>query len=153
LNLRALGLAHLLHHDLLGLLRGDAAEGHRFHRLLDVSARLGLRIDVERVLEAQLAIRRLQLGGVIGKHLPAAERVVITGPAVDRDAHVPFLAVLLARGRSQRRLERLEDDFLVDALLVRDGIDHHQDLFVHRLFPRGFGLRHSGARRVLPTSA
>ena len=44
-DLRALGLAHLLHHDLLGLLRGDAAEGHRFHRLLDESARLGILAD------------------------------------------------------------------------------------------------------------
>ena len=55
--------------------------------------------------------------------------------------------------RQVRCLQRLEDDFLVDALLVRDRIDNHQDLFVHRLFPRGFWRDQSGARRVLPTSA
>ena len=42
-HLRALRFAHLLHDDLLGLLRGDAPEGHRLHRLLDVAAGLGLR--------------------------------------------------------------------------------------------------------------
>jgi len=31
------------------------------------------------------------------------------------DAHVDFLAVLLARGGRERGFERLEDDFLVDA--------------------------------------
>ena len=59
-HLRALGLAHLLHDDLLGLLRGDAAERHRFHRLLDEAADFGALVHVERVLEAQLALRHLQ---------------------------------------------------------------------------------------------
>jgi hypothetical protein len=89
-----------------------------------------LRVDVERVFQAQLALRHFQLGGVVGEHLPAAEGVVVAALAVDGDAHVPFLAVLLAGGGRQRRFERLEDDFLVDALLVRDGVDHHQNFFV-----------------------
>ena len=133
-HLRALGLAHLLHDDLLGLLRGDAAEGHRLHRLLDEAADLGLRIDLVRVLEAQLALRHLELRGVVGEHLPAAEGLVVAALAVDGDAHVPLLAVLLAGSRGQRRLERLEDHFLVDALLVGDGIDHHQDFLVHTVY-------------------
>ena len=41
-DLRAFGLAHFLHDDLLGLLRGDAAEGHRFHRLLRRTRRFRL---------------------------------------------------------------------------------------------------------------
>ena len=45
-HLRALGLAHLLHDDLLGLLGGDAAEGHRLHRLLDEAADLDVRVEV-----------------------------------------------------------------------------------------------------------
>ena len=60
-DLRTLGLAHLLHDDLLGLLRGDAAEGHRFHRLFDEAADLGVLVDVERVFEAQLALRHFHL--------------------------------------------------------------------------------------------
>jgi hypothetical protein len=39
--------------------------------------------------------------------------------------------VLLARGGGERRLERLEDHFLLDALLVGDGVDDHQDFLVH----------------------
>ena len=132
-HLGTLGFAHFLHDDLLGLLRGDAAERHRFHGLFDETADFGFLVDVERVFEAQLALRHFHLRGIVGKHLPAAERVVVAGLAVDGDAHVPFFAVFLARGRSQRRLERVEDDFLVDALLVRDGIDNQQNFFVHGL--------------------
>ena len=130
-HLGALGLAHLLHDDLLGLLRGDAAEGHRLDRLLDEAADLRLGIDVERILEAQLTLGHLQLLGVVGKYLPAAEGLVVAALAVDRDARVPLLAVLLAGRGRQRRFERLEDDFLIDALLVGDGIDHHQYFLVH----------------------
>ena len=133
-DLRALCLAHLLHHDLLGLLGSDAAEGHRLHRLLDESARLGILAQIERVIETQLAIGILELGGIVGEHLPATEGVVVAGLAVDGDAHVPFLAMLLARGRCERRFQRFEDDFLVDALLVGDGIDDHQNFFVHHFF-------------------
>ena len=84
-----------------------------------------------------------QLRRIVGEHFPAAESLVVAGLAVDGDAHVPLLAVFLARGRGQRRFERLEDDFLVDALLVRDGIDHQQDFFVHRFYLHGLS-GHSG---------
>ena len=130
-HLRALGLAHLLHDHLLGLLRGDAAEGHRLHRLLDVAADFRLRIDLERILEPQLALGDLELLGVVGEHLPAAEGLVVAALAIDGDARIPLLAVLLAGGGRERSLERLEDHFLVDALLVGDGIDHHQNFLVH----------------------
>src|SRR6266436_2840776 len=85
-DLGALGFAHLLHDHLLGLLGRDAPEGHRLDRLLDVAAHFRLRVEVQRILEAQLALRDL---------------------------------------------ECLEDHFLVDALLVGYGIDHHQNFFVH----------------------
>ena len=107
---------------------------------LDVTARLRIRRHVERVLEPQLLLRELELGRIVGEHLPAPERVVVAGLAVDRDADVDVLAVLLARGGRERCLERLEDDLLVDALLVGDGVDDHQDLFVHRASSRLAGL-------------
>jgi hypothetical protein len=135
-HLRAFGFAHLLHDDLLGLLRGDTAEGHRFHGFFDEAADFRGLVHVQRVFEAQLALRRFHFARVVGEHLPAAERVVVTRLAVDRNAHFPVFAVLLARGRRQRRLERAEDDFLVDALLVRNCVDHQQDFFVHLMASR-----------------
>ena len=131
-DLRAFCLAHFLHDDLLRGLRRDAAERNRLERHFDVTTRLGFRRDVEGVLEAQLLVRELEFGRVVGKDLPALERVVVTRLAVDRNAHVDFFAVLLARGGRERGFECLEDDVLLDALLVRDGIHDHQDLFVHR---------------------
>src|SRR6185437_1316288 len=130
-DLLALRLAHFLHDDLLGLLRGDAAERHRLHRLLDIAADFDLGVDLVRVVQAQLALRGLELRRVVGKHLPAAKSLVIAALAVDGDARIPLFAVLLAGSRGQSRLERLENHFLVDALLVGDGIDDHQDFLVH----------------------
>ena len=59
-HLCALGLAHFLHDDLLGLLGGDAAEGHGFHGFLDEAADFGALVEVERVFEAQLALRNFE---------------------------------------------------------------------------------------------
>src|SRR6185437_8110988 len=130
-DLLALRLAHLLHDDLLGLLGGNAAEGHRLHRLLDEAADLGLRVELVRILHAQLPLRRLELRRVVRKHLPTAKRLVVPALAVDGHAGIPLLAVLLAGSRSQSRFERLEDYLLVDAFLVGDCIDDHQDFLVH----------------------
>src|SRR5690606_20371956 len=99
------------------------------------AADLRLRIDLARVLEPQLALRRRQLGGIVGEHLPAAKRLVIAGLAIDHDPHVQLLAVLLAGGGRERGFERLEYDFFVHAFLVRDGVDHHQDFLVHCTVP------------------
>ena len=86
---------------------------------------------VHGIVEAQLALRELEFGGVVGEDLPAAERLVLAGLAVDLDAHVDVVAVLAPRRGCKRRLERLEDDLACDALLVGDGLDDFQDLLVH----------------------
>ena len=131
-DLRTLGLAHLLHDDLLGGLRGDASESDGFHRHFDIAADFRVLRDVERVLEPQLAIGKFELGGIVREHFPASPRVVVAALAVDGDAHVDALAVTFARRGSQRCFERFENDFLVDALLVGHRVDHHQNLFIHR---------------------
>src|SRR5437660_702733 len=95
------------------------------------AARFSLGIEVERVLEPQLVLGHLELLGVVGEHLPAPEGLVVAALAVDGDAHVPLLAVFLAGRGRERGFERLEDHFLVDALLVGDGVHHHQDFLVH----------------------
>ena len=51
----ALGLAHLLHDDLLGRLRGDAAEIHRRQLLGDEVADLGVRVALARRGQRDLA--------------------------------------------------------------------------------------------------
>src|SRR5690606_34696413 len=130
-DLLALGLAHLLHNDLLRGLRGDAPELDRLHRLLDVAARLGVRIDLERVLEPELPRGLLELGRIVREDLPAPKSLVLAGGPIDRHAHVDILAVPLASRGRERRFDGLEDHALVDALLVRNGVGHHQDLFVH----------------------
>ena len=130
-HLRALGFANLLHDHLLGGLRQNASEGHRFHRLFDEAARFDVFVDVAGIVQAQFALGHFEFGRVVRKHLPAAERVVAAGLAVDRDAHVELLAVLFAGRGCQRGFERVEDNFLVDALLVGNRVDGHQNFFVH----------------------
>src|SRR5690606_26921623 len=106
----------------------------------------------ERVFEAQLALRHFHLARIVGEYLPAAERVVVAGLAVDGDAHVPFLAVFLAGSRGERGFERAEDDLLVDAFLVRHGIDNQQNLFIHTSASGALsnGLRQREARTLSP---
>src|SRR5688572_2380891 len=130
-DLLAFGLAHFLHDDLLRGLRRDAAELHGLHRLLDESTDLGFRIDVERVLEPQLARRFLDLARVVGEHFPAPKRLVAAVRAVDRNAHVDVVAVTFPRGGRERRLDGFENHRLLDALLVRDRVHYQQNFFTH----------------------
>src|SRR6056297_1040886 len=74
-HLGALGLPHLLHHDLLRSLGHDAARGRDVQGLLDIAADLCVRVHVQRVLQAELAARRLQLGGIVREDLPAPEEI------------------------------------------------------------------------------
>ena len=81
----------------------------------------GVRIDIDSIDHPQFAIRRLKLRRIVGKNFPAAERVVFTGLAINRDAYVCFfIAIPLARSHRQRGLHGLEDDGFIDAFLVRD---------------------------------
>src|SRR6185295_7887175 len=90
-HLGTLGLAHLLHDDLLRGLRGDAAESDRLHRHFDELTRLRVLPDVGCVLEPELTLRKFQLRGIVREHLPAAERIVVAGLAVDRHTRVHVL--------------------------------------------------------------
>jgi hypothetical protein len=123
-DLLTLGLAHFLHDDLLRRLRRNASELHRLHRLLDEPADLGFRIQVERVLEPQLASRLLDLARIVGEYLPAAKRLVAATGPVDSDAHLDVVAVAFPRGRRERRLDRFENDRLLDTFFVRDRVNN-----------------------------
>src|SRR6185369_9749504 len=120
-----------LNNDLLRLLCSNTSERHGLHGLLDEGADLHGGIDVMAVVQAHLALRDFELLGIVGENLPAAKCLVVAALAVDRDTHIPFFPMLLASGRRECGFEGLEDDFFVDALLVRDGINHHQNFLVH----------------------
>ena len=130
-HLRALGFAHALHDDLLGGLRGDAAELGVLDLFLDVFADLGVGALVDRVHQADLPVRRLHLD-VVGDDFPAAEGLVFAGLAIDGHADVRVLVRIALLGRrGQRRFHRLENDVARDALLVGDRIHHQQQFFAH----------------------
>jgi len=130
-HLRALGFAHALHDDLLGGLRGDAPEFGVLDLLFDVVADLGVLALVDRIHQAQLAVRRFH-HHVVGHHFPAAEGFVaaVLGIDLDADQHV-LLGIALLRRRRQRRFHRFEDHRLRDALLGGDRIDDLQQFLAH----------------------
>ena len=126
-DLLALGVADALQDHLLGGLRADAAELDVRDRLLDDVVDLGVGLAaVLRLLDRQ-HLRGVPVGRVVGQHLPAAERLVGAGVAVDRHAHVDVLGVLFLGRRGERHLERAEDDVARDVLLARQHVhQHHQ---------------------------
>ena len=132
-NLLALRLAHLLHDDLLGGLRGDAAEHDRLERRFDEFTELDVRLLRARLGQLDLTVGELDRFGFVGNHFPATEGVVGSGVAVNDDARVGVALVAFARGGSERGLERLENDFLVHALFARHGIDNHQYFITYHL--------------------
>src|SRR5690606_17296435 len=113
-----LGLAHLLHDDLLGRLRGDAAEIHRRQLLGDEVADLGVGIALARRGQGDLAAVVLDLLN----HFHKALQLHLAGVRVDVGADVGLLAVTRARRLLDRVRHRGDHDSLVDRLLTRDRI-------------------------------
>ena len=111
----ALGLAHLLHDDLLGVLGGDAAEVERRQRLGDEVADLGLGVAALRILERDL--RGVVLDGLDDGQHPRQPR--LAGLGVDLAADVVLRSVARLRGLLDRVLHGLDDDLAVDRLLAR----------------------------------
>jgi hypothetical protein len=80
---------------------------------------LDVRDLLDRLEVEDLGIGQLQ-AGIVRNDMPATESLVLAGFAVDRDANVDLAALQLLRGRCQRRLDSLENDFEVDALFSRE---------------------------------
>ncbi len=120
-HLLALGIADLLQDHLLGGLRADATKIDRLERFLDVVADLHVGIILARIGQTDLLGGNLDL--FVIQHQPAAKGLVFAGLAVDLDAHVGFVVdTLLGRG-SERKLEGIKHDVLVDVLFPCQGID------------------------------
>jgi hypothetical protein len=115
-HLRALRVAHLLHDDLLGGLRGDAAELDVLDLLLVDIAGLERRIFLRGLFRRELRAEQRQL--VVGHHQPASHGLVVAGLAIDRDLDIRVLVVALLRRHGQGRLDRLENDVLRHPLLA-----------------------------------
>ena len=131
-DLFALGIADLLQDHLLRGLRADAAEFHRLERLLDHVTELQHRIALGSVGDRDLMRGLLVL--LVGHDGPAPERLVVAGLAIDRDARVDIVGILLLGRRRERGLERLEYDLLGHVLLARQRVDEKQQFAVHRAF-------------------
>ncbi len=129
-DLGALGLADLLHDDLLGGLGADPAEIHGGHGFLDEIADLQVFVLLTGIGQQDLALLRFHLL-VVRDHFPAAETLVLARVAVDGDPYLDITTVAIARGLRQRGLDGLEDHCLADALLVGDGVHDQQNLFAH----------------------
>jgi hypothetical protein len=143
-DLLALGVADLLQNDLLRGLRADAAELDRLERLLDVV--LDLDVAVLRLRLGQRDLLGRDLDRVVGHHLPAPERLVLAGVAVDGDAHVDVVGEALLGRRADRLLERAEHHVLVDVLLARERVDQEQQFPAHCFPLQSFGTRRARSR-------
>ena len=133
-DLLPLGVANLLHDDLLCRLRADATEIHRLQRLLDHVADLQLGIALGCVGDRDLVRRFLVL--LVGHNGPAAKRLVIAGLAIDRHSRVDVLREALLGCGCERRLQRREDDVLGDVLFARQRVDEQQQLAIHPVLLR-----------------
>ena len=128
-HLLALGVADLLHDDLLGSLGANAAEIDRFELLLDELLKLNFGHLLLRLGEGNLRIGIFH--GLVRHDLPAAEGIKLAAILVDGNAHVGFLVDALLGSGGKRRLKGRKDDILGDVLFACQGIHQQQHLFAH----------------------
>ncbi len=124
----ALGVAHFLEDHLLGRLGRDPPKVLRRPLLL----------QLELVVELRVRVQRLGVG--------EADLLLVVGDLRDHllPAVHPEIATLAVR--EEGRLQRLEEDLLVDPLLAPHLLDNGDQLSVHRFLdsPRFYALRAQG---------
>ena len=120
----ALGLAHALHDDLLGGLRGDAPEVDGRQRLGQKVADLSVGIALLRNGDGDL--RRLVFHRI--GDLKEAAQFDFAVFAVDGRPDIVFVAVFRAARLLNRELHRFEHFFAVDAFFARDRIGYLNEL-------------------------
>ena len=146
----ALGLAHLLHDDLLRRLGGDAAVFERRQRLGDVVADLGRRITPARILDAD--VDRVVLDLVDDEQ--EARQPHLAGLGIDLGAHLGLAAVARAGRLLDGVLHGGDDDAAIDRFLARDRVGDLQQFEPvgadgHRSFSLGLGRRRRSGGAVL----
>ncbi len=120
----ALGLAHLLHDHLLGVLRRHAAEIERGQGLGDEVADLGCRIAAARLLERDLG--RFQ--GHVLDHFEQPGEPDLAGLGVDLGLDLVLAAIAGFRRLLDRVLHGGDDHLAVDRLFARDRVGDLQKL-------------------------
>ena len=128
----ALGVADLLEDDLLGGLRGDAAEFDRGQRIDDEVADRGVLLELLRALQFDL------LEMIVGflDHFEHAPQAQVAGGGIELGANVILGAVAGAGGALDGVFHRFDDDAAVDQFLARDCVGDGEQ----------FGLVGGGAR-------
>src|SRR5262249_51334331 len=120
----ALGFAHLLHDDLLGVLSRNAAEIERRQGLRDKVADLSFRIALLRVLEADLScIERDPFD-----NFEEPRELDLTRARVDLRPDLVLTAIARFGGLLDRVLHRRKHERAVDGFLARNSICNLQKL-------------------------
>ena len=115
---------------LLGGHGANAADRHRFDRLLDVVALLDVRHAIARVHEHFFGFGVLQ-AGLVRHDQPATKGFVLAVVAVYGDADIDIALIQLLGGLGQCGFHRAKDDVTLDVFLTRDGLDQHQHFPIH----------------------
>ena len=123
----ALGLADLSGHDLAGHLRLDAAELERRQYLDVFLADLGLGVALQGVAQTHhgAVVELFQLVfrlPVVSDDGDVTRQGQLAGLVVNLGADVVVRAITRLGALLDRLLDRVDDDFPVDALLARDGV-------------------------------
>ena len=120
-----LGIAHLLHDDLLGGLSSNAAKIEGRQLFGQLTANFERRVDF-------LGFRKTQLFGVVFEFLfrdnrENTQQRLLAGDRVDGGADIMLLAVFRLGSLLDSFLHGLDDDRLVDRLLLGHGLGDLQN--------------------------
>ncbi len=146
----ALGLAHLLEDDLLGQLRGDAAQGTSVAVEPDLAAHLHVRRQFLGLGQRDL-VQRVLDGLLVGHHRLVDVGQNLAGLLVQLPAHVFLGLVELARGQGDGLLDGADNDAGFNALLLAQGLNALvQNAGGHTLLALSFVARGGGGCWPMP---
>ena len=128
----ALGFAHFLKNDLLGELRGDAAED-AFGRFGDeqFSAGFGARIELTSLIDGDLKIGIFDLLRIFDDRLHRVS-VDLAAVFIEDGAQVFLRLVVLARGDDDGVLYGADYNLGIDSLFAADAFDDVVELTCHK---------------------
>ena len=131
-NRVAFGLAHFLENDLLGQLRGDAAQNSFGHlRDQQLAASFRARIQLARLLHRNLEIRVFDLLRTLnnGFHRIGIDLAALF---VENCAEIFLRLVILPRRHDDRVLDRADHNLRVDSLFPAHALDDVVKLASHK---------------------